>query len=192
MKIIILGAGQVGGTLAENLVGENNDITVIDTNLERLREMQDKYDLRIIAGPGSHPRILRDAGAEVVEISLSETAELVIINAAGGLTAAESYAWHRHHLQDPAKAALYDPRVRSRIERGASMSAADYLDLLAARKRWIARMESAIADYDALLSPTTAITVRASRNAERKADTRQKARESNVLEWMRTSILVKT
>ena len=38
MKIIILGAGQVGGTLAENLVGENNDITLIDTNIERLRE----------------------------------------------------------------------------------------------------------------------------------------------------------
>ncbi|EHI9373682.1 NAD-binding protein, partial [Escherichia coli] len=42
MKIIILGAGQVGGTLAENLVGENNDITVVDTNGERLRTLQDK------------------------------------------------------------------------------------------------------------------------------------------------------
>ena len=41
MKIIILGAGQVGGTLAENLVGENNDITLIDTNVERLRELRD-------------------------------------------------------------------------------------------------------------------------------------------------------
>ena len=46
MKIIIVGAGQVGGTLAENLVGENNDITLIDTDAERLRELQDKYDLR--------------------------------------------------------------------------------------------------------------------------------------------------
>ena len=45
MKIIILGAGQVGGTLAENLVGENNDITIIDRNTDRLRELQDKYDL---------------------------------------------------------------------------------------------------------------------------------------------------
>ena len=73
MKIIILGAGQVGGTLAENLVGENNDITLIDTNLERLREMQDKYDLRIIAGPGSHPRILRDAGAEDADMLVAVT-----------------------------------------------------------------------------------------------------------------------
>ena len=47
MKIIILGAGQVGGTLAENLVGENNDITVVDTNGERLRTLQDKFDLLV-------------------------------------------------------------------------------------------------------------------------------------------------
>ncbi|XNM45582.1 NAD-binding protein [Escherichia coli] len=52
MKIIILGAGQVGGTLAENLVGENNDITVVDTNGERLRTLQDKFDLRVVQGHG--------------------------------------------------------------------------------------------------------------------------------------------
>jgi trk system potassium uptake protein TrkA len=50
MKIIILGAGQVGGTLAENLVGENNDITVVDTNGDRLRSLQDKFDLRVVQG----------------------------------------------------------------------------------------------------------------------------------------------
>lgn len=54
MKIIILGAGQVGGTLAENLVGENNDITVVDTNTIRLRQLQDKFDLRVVQGHGSH------------------------------------------------------------------------------------------------------------------------------------------
>jgi len=55
MKIIIVGAGQVGGTLAENLVGENNEITLVDTDAERLRELQDKYDLRVVCGPGSYP-----------------------------------------------------------------------------------------------------------------------------------------
>ena len=50
MKIIILGAGQVGGTLAENLVGENNDITIVDTNGDRLRVLQDKFDLRVVQG----------------------------------------------------------------------------------------------------------------------------------------------
>jgi len=55
MKIIILGAGQVGGTLAENLVGENNDITIVDKDSDRLRELQDKYDLRVVNGHASHP-----------------------------------------------------------------------------------------------------------------------------------------
>lgn len=101
---------------------------------------------------------LQAAGAQIEWIDLPELEELDGVNIIGGFSPTESYAWHRKHLQDPDKAALYDPRVRSRIERGASMSAADYLDLLAARKSWIAKMESAIAGYDALLSPTTPIT----------------------------------
>ncbi|RWS48086.1 Trk system potassium transport protein TrkA, partial [Arcobacter venerupis] len=64
MKIIILGAGQVGGTLAENLAGENNDITIVDTDSERLPELQDKSDLRVVTGHGAHPRVLREAGAQ--------------------------------------------------------------------------------------------------------------------------------
>lgn len=63
MKIIILGAGQVGGSLAENLVGENNDITLVDKNPERLAELQDKFDLRVIQGSASHPLTLEEAGA---------------------------------------------------------------------------------------------------------------------------------
>ena len=46
MKIIILGAGQVGGTLAEHLAIEQNDVTVVDTNAEKLRALQDRLDLR--------------------------------------------------------------------------------------------------------------------------------------------------
>ncbi|MGZ5205788.1 MAG: amidase family protein, partial [Caldimonas sp.] len=49
------------------------------------------------------------------------------------------------------------PRVAVRIRRGAAMSAADYIDLLGARRAWIARMEAAIAPYDAVLSPTVPI-----------------------------------
>ena len=101
---------------------------------------------------------LQTAGAQIEWIDLPELEELDRVNVIGGFSPTESYAWHRKYLQDPDKAALYDPRVRSRIERGSSMSAADYLDLLAARKSWIAKMENAIAGYDALLSPTTPIT----------------------------------
>ncbi len=73
MKIIILGAGQVGGTLAENLVGENNDITVIDNNPAQLRQLQDKFDLRAIQGHAAHPRVLREAGAEDADMLVAVT-----------------------------------------------------------------------------------------------------------------------
>ena len=72
MKIIILGAGQVGGTLAENLVGENNDITVVDTDSGRLRQLQDKFDLRVVQGTAL-PRVLREAGAEDADMLVAVT-----------------------------------------------------------------------------------------------------------------------
>ena len=98
---------------------------------------------------------LRSAGAHIEEIALPEVAEALQINAAGGFSAAESYAWHRHLLAQHGH--RYDPRVRSRIERGAAMSAADYIDLLDARQRWSERMQAAIDGFDALLSPTVPI-----------------------------------
>lgn len=73
MKIIILGAGQVGGTLAENLVGENNDVTVVDTDAARLRSLQDKFDLRAVIGSASHPRILQEAGADDADMLVAVT-----------------------------------------------------------------------------------------------------------------------
>ncbi|WP_077316589.1 Trk system potassium transporter TrkA, partial [Vibrio gazogenes] len=73
MKIIILGAGQVGGTLAENLVGENNDITIVDKSSDRLRELQDKYDLRVVNGHASHPGVLKEAGAQDADMLVAVT-----------------------------------------------------------------------------------------------------------------------
>jgi trk system potassium uptake protein len=73
MKIIILGAGQVGGTLAENLVNEANDITVVDTNYERLRELKDRLDLRTVHGMGSYPHILKQAGIEDADMLVAVT-----------------------------------------------------------------------------------------------------------------------
>lgn len=73
MKIIILGAGQVGGTLAENLANEQNDITVIDTDAMRLRELQDRIDIKTVLGHGSYPHILRDAGADDTDMLVAVT-----------------------------------------------------------------------------------------------------------------------
>ncbi|WP_152205831.1 Trk system potassium transporter TrkA [Marinobacter changyiensis] len=73
MKIIILGAGQVGGTLAENLANEANDITVIDSDGLRLRELQDRLDIRTVQGSGSYPSVLRQAGAEDADMLIAVT-----------------------------------------------------------------------------------------------------------------------
>jgi trk system potassium uptake protein TrkA len=73
MKIIIVGAGQVGATLAENLVGEKNDISIIDTNEERLHQLQDKLDLQVITGSGSHPEVLKQAGADDAHMVIAVT-----------------------------------------------------------------------------------------------------------------------
>ena len=73
MKIIILGAGQVGATLAENLVGEKNEITVIDSDPDTLRHLQDRLDLQVVAGVGSHPDVLKKAGAEEADMLIAVT-----------------------------------------------------------------------------------------------------------------------
>jgi trk system potassium uptake protein TrkA len=73
MKIIIIGAGQVGGTLAENLANEANDITVIDCDSARLRELQDRLDIRTVHGQGAHPNILALAGAEDADMLIAVT-----------------------------------------------------------------------------------------------------------------------
>ena len=73
MKIIILGAGRVGSTVAESLVGEANDITIVDVDPERLRQLQDRLDLRTVVGNASHPEILKQAGAEDADMILAVT-----------------------------------------------------------------------------------------------------------------------
>lgn len=73
MKIIILGAGQVGGTLAANLAHEANDITVVDVDGDRLRELQDRLDIRTIQGKGSFPNILRQAGVDDADMLIAVT-----------------------------------------------------------------------------------------------------------------------
>ncbi|MEK7834630.1 MAG: Trk system potassium transporter TrkA, partial [Pseudomonadota bacterium] len=63
MKILILGAGQVGASVAESLVSEANDITIVDTDPARLKYLQDRLDLRTVVGNAAHPAVLAEAGA---------------------------------------------------------------------------------------------------------------------------------
>ncbi len=74
MKIVILGAGQVGGTLAASLSSEKKmDITVVDSNAHALRELRDKYDIGTITGHAAHPDILHSAGIEDADILVAVT-----------------------------------------------------------------------------------------------------------------------
>ena len=73
MKIILLGAGQVGSSLAENLASEENDITVVDTDGTRLRELQDRIDIRTVIGMASLPDVLKRAGAEDADMLIAVT-----------------------------------------------------------------------------------------------------------------------
>jgi aspartyl-tRNA(Asn)/glutamyl-tRNA(Gln) amidotransferase subunit A len=95
-------------------------------------------------------------GALIERIEVPEFLDVGVMNAKGGFAAAESYAWHRYLIAGSGD--VYDPRVSSRIFRGESISAADYIDLLNARKSLIARATVRLAPYDAVIMPTTANT----------------------------------
>jgi aspartyl-tRNA(Asn)/glutamyl-tRNA(Gln) amidotransferase subunit A len=95
-------------------------------------------------------------GALIERIAVPEFLDMAQMNAKGGFSAAESYAWHRYLIA--SKGDIYDPRVASRIMRGESQSAADYVDLLGARRSLIARIAVRLAPYDAMILPTTANT----------------------------------
>ncbi len=73
MKIIILGAGQMGASVAQSLVSENNDITVIDTNNARLTHLQNHFDLRTVTGNAALPSVLKDAGADDADLLIAVT-----------------------------------------------------------------------------------------------------------------------
>ena len=94
---------------------------------------------------------LRAAGATIDTIALPAVQD----QPAYGFAAPEAFAWHRDLLQRAGD--RYDPRVRQRIEKGATLMAWEYIDLLLARQQWITRMHARIDAYDALLSPTVPI-----------------------------------
>jgi aspartyl-tRNA(Asn)/glutamyl-tRNA(Gln) amidotransferase subunit A len=95
---------------------------------------------------------LSAAGARILPVEMKVLNEIGQANAGGGFAAAEAWAWHRRLLASSGDG--YDPRVKIRILRGQNMTAADYLDLLAARADIIARFDALTGAYDAVLMPT--------------------------------------
>ena len=95
-------------------------------------------------------------GALIERIAVPEFLDVAVMNTKGGFAAAESYAWHRYLIVSHGD--VYDPRVSMRILRGEAISAADYIDLLDARRSLVARAAVRLAPFDALVLPTTANT----------------------------------
>jgi aspartyl-tRNA(Asn)/glutamyl-tRNA(Gln) amidotransferase subunit A len=98
---------------------------------------------------------LSKLGAQIVEKSFQPLLDIGKAMSRGGLVAPEAYDWHRELLV--AKGALYDPRVRSRIETGPQIPAPDYVGTIAARTHICRAMDVLTADYDALVMPTVPI-----------------------------------
>ena len=73
MKIIVLGAGQVGQSVARSLAAEQNDLTVVDTHVEALKHLEEVEELRTVVGYASHPEVLREAGAEDADMIIAAT-----------------------------------------------------------------------------------------------------------------------
>jgi trk system potassium uptake protein TrkA len=73
MKIVVLGAGQVGSTVAHSLSNEENDITIVDTDAKRMKILQDRLDVRGVIGHASHPKVLVRAGIEDADLVIALT-----------------------------------------------------------------------------------------------------------------------
>jgi len=89
MRIIILGAGQVGASVAEALASEANDITVVDQSAQCLAQLADRFDVRTLTGNAALPSVLKDAGIEdaemLVAVTQSDQTNLVACKIARGM-----------------------------------------------------------------------------------------------------------
>jgi len=139
--------------LAGEPIPSNRSTEVLDVRLAIPTDVVlDDLDDGVAAAFDAACERLSTLGARIHRVPVPEFAELPGINARGTLTAAEAWAWHRGHIE--TRSSLYDPRVVSRIQLGAKISAADYIQLLSARQRWIAAVQTRMGAFDAMLMPT--------------------------------------
>jgi aspartyl-tRNA(Asn)/glutamyl-tRNA(Gln) amidotransferase subunit A len=96
---------------------------------------------------------LSAAGATILDLPMAEFAQAAAVNPRGALISAEAYWWHRQWMKDGAD--KYDPRVIVRIHPGETITAANYIEMIKLRERFIRTINAAAAGYDAMLMPTT-------------------------------------
>lgn len=114
--------------------------------------VQDGMDAHVAATFQRALQCLSATGAQLVELAVPEFDELAAINAAGGFSAAESWAWHAELIERSSSG--YDPRVISRILRGKDFTARAYLALQAQRADWQRRVTARLGEFDGWLMPT--------------------------------------
>ena len=114
--------------------------------------LTDSMDGTVAAVFGRTLTRLSAAGAQVIEFDLPELEQIPAANATGGFAASEAWAWHHRLIAEGAD--RYDPRILKRIRRGEAMSAADYVNLVAARARIVAAVAPRTAPFDAVICPT--------------------------------------
>src|SRR5262249_48393972 len=119
------------------------------------RYVLDGMDAQVAAAFAQAKSRLAAAGARVVEIAFAEAEEIPEINAKGGFSAAEAWAWHQHLIA--SRGDRYDPRVLTRFLRGKDMNAEDLVTLRQRRAGLIERAQRVTAQFDALLMPTVPI-----------------------------------
>jgi aspartyl-tRNA(Asn)/glutamyl-tRNA(Gln) amidotransferase subunit A len=117
--------------------------------------VMDELDAAVATAFDRACKTLSAKGVKIETIDLPQLLELPTINAKGGFAASEAYAWHQKLIA--RRGNLYDPMVHPRIMRGKEMTAADYIDLLAARADLQKRVSAVTANYDAVIMPTCAI-----------------------------------
>src|SRR5579871_1991876 len=117
--------------------------------------VMDELDATVAKAFDRACKALSAKGVKVEQVELPQLNELPAINAKGGFAASEAYAWHQRLIARRGKD--YDQLVHPRIMRGKEMSAADYIDLLAARADLQKRVAAVTSNYDAIVMPTCAI-----------------------------------
>lgn len=151
-------ANSVDDCIVMDHIIADHPLTITDLPLKGLRLaipqtlVLDGLDNAVARAFSNTLSCLSKAGANIIEVEMRPLADY---RAMGSFSASEAYAWHRTLLAN--RSHEYDHRVAQRIKLGASLSAADYIDLHKARQQWIQIMETLFAPFDAVLMPTVPI-----------------------------------
>jgi aspartyl-tRNA(Asn)/glutamyl-tRNA(Gln) amidotransferase subunit A len=147
---------------AESPTGDEADGNLVPAQLRGLRfaapktAFQDDLSPAVASAFAAALARLSAAGAAITELPMAEFAQAAAVNPRGVISSIEAFAWHRRWIKEASD--KYDPRVIVRIRPGEAVTAADYIELLQRRKRFIAEVGAAASGYDAMLMPTTADT----------------------------------